>query len=63
MGKSNQKVIAIIDPFLGSGTTMVACEKTGRKCRGVEISPEYCAVVLQRMTDAFPGINIEKVEL
>jgi hypothetical protein len=32
-----------------------------RKCRAIEISPAYCAVVLQRMADAFPGIEIEKL--
>ncbi|MFH0967245.1 MAG: site-specific DNA-methyltransferase [Methanobacteriota archaeon] len=42
----------IIDPFLGSGTTLIACEKTGRNCRGIEISPDYCAVILQRYLDA-----------
>jgi len=52
----------VFDPFLGSGTTMVACENTGRKCRGIEISPAYCAVDLQRMTDAFQGIKIAKVK-
>jgi DNA modification methylase len=52
----------IIDPFAGSGTTMVACQNLSRKCRGIEISPNYCAVILQRMTDAFPGIEIERVK-
>lgn len=47
------------EPFLGSGTTMVACENLGRKCRGIEISPDYCAVILQRMKDSFPAIEIE----
>jgi DNA modification methylase len=42
----------ILDPFLGSGTTMIACENTGRKCRGIEISPDYVAVCLQRYQDA-----------
>jgi len=50
------------DGFLGSGTTMVACENLGRKCRGIEISPAYCAVILQRMTDAFEGIKIERTK-
>jgi len=49
-------------PFLGSGTTMVACQNLNRKCRGIEISPDYCAVILQRMTDAFPGIEIRRIE-
>ncbi len=33
-----------------------------RKCRGIEISENYCAVILQRMTDAFPGIEIRRIE-
>ena len=48
----------LFDPFLGSGTTMVACENLKRKCRGIEISPNYCAVVLQRMKDAFSHLKI-----
>ncbi len=51
----------IYDPFLGSGTTMVACQNLNRKCRGLEISPEYCSVILQRMTDAFPNIEIKRL--
>ena len=51
----------VYDPFLGSGTTMVACQNLNRKCLGIEISPEYCAVILQRMTDAFPGIEIKRI--
>lgn len=50
------------DLFGGSGTSMVASENTGRKCRMVEVTPDYCAVILQRMTDAFPGIEIRRVE-
>jgi len=34
----------VYDPFLGSGTTLIACERLNRKCRAVEISPAYCAV-------------------
>ena len=51
---------SIYDPFLGSGTTMVACQNLNRKCRGIEISPDYCAVILQRMKDAFgiTGIRV-----
>jgi len=51
----------VYDPFLGSGTTMIACQNLNRKCRGIEISPDYCAVILQRMHDAFPGIEIKKL--
>ena len=41
----------IYDPFVGSGTTLIACERLGRKCRAVEISPAYCAVAIQRWVD------------
>lgn len=43
---------AILEPFSGSGTTIIACEQLGRKCRAVEISPAYVAVALQRWADA-----------
>lgn len=51
----------VVDIFGGSGTSMVAAEQTKRKCRMVELSPDYCAVILQRMTDAFPEIEIKKI--
>lgn len=41
----------ILEPFLGSGTTLIACHNLGRKLRGIEISPAYCSVVLQRFLD------------
>ena len=37
----------IYEPFNGTGTTLIACERLGRKCRAVEISPAYCAVSIQ----------------
>lgn len=58
---SSRKGDTVLDPFGGSGSTMVASENTNRKCRMVEISPAYCAVILQRMTDAFPGLEIKKI--
>ena len=39
------------EPFLGSGTTLIACEQLGRRCFGMEISPAYVAVILQRWHD------------
>ena len=51
---------SVYDPFLGSGTTMVACENLQRKCRGIEISADYCAVILERMATAFPALAIER---
>jgi DNA modification methylase len=37
------------DPFLGSGTTMVAAHQLGRTCYGMELEPRYCQVVIDRM--------------
>ena len=42
----------VSDPFLGSGTCLIACEQLHRKCRAIEISPGYVAVALQRCKDA-----------
>ncbi len=42
----------VFDGFLGSGTTLIACEQLGRRCRAIEISPAYVAVTLQRYQDA-----------
>jgi DNA modification methylase len=39
---------AVYDPFLGSGTTLIAAEMTGRRCYGMEISPAYCDVIVKR---------------
>lgn len=41
----------VYEPFSGSGTTIIACENLGRKCRAIEISPAYVAVALQRWAD------------
>ena len=38
----------VIEPFLGSGTTLIACENLGRKCRAIELQPEYVAVAIER---------------
>jgi len=39
----------VLDPFIGSGTTAIACEKLGRKWIGIEISEEYCEIAKQRI--------------
>jgi DNA modification methylase len=38
----------IFESFSGSGTTLIACEKLSRRCRAVEISPDYVAIALER---------------
>ncbi len=42
----------VYDPFLGSGTTLIAAERLGRKCAGMEIDPVYCDVIIQRWMNA-----------
>jgi len=42
----------VADWFLGSGSTLIACEQLGRKCRAMEIDPGYVAVSIQRWADA-----------
>jgi DNA modification methylase len=44
----------ILDPFLGSGTTVIACEQTGRTCAGLEMDPRYIDVTVRRW-QAFTG--------
>jgi DNA modification methylase len=38
----------VLDPFLGSGSTLIAAENTGRICRGVELDPLYVDVIVRR---------------
>lgn len=44
----NHNADVVYDPFLGSGTTLIAAEQLGRKCYGLEISPQYCDVIVRR---------------
>ena len=41
----------VFDPFGGSGTTLIACEKTGREARLMELDPKYCDVIIKRWED------------
>jgi len=50
----------VIDTFLGSGSTLIACEKTKRKCYGMELDPHYCDVIVKRWED-FTGKKAELV--
>lgn len=51
----NVKAINILDPFLGSGSTLIACEKTNRICYGMEIEPLYIDVIIKRWEDYTGG--------
>ncbi|WP_321471455.1 site-specific DNA-methyltransferase [uncultured Paludibaculum sp.] len=41
----------VLDPFGGSGSTLIACEKTGRQARLIELEPKYCDVVVRRFQE------------
>jgi DNA modification methylase len=47
---SSNKGDITLDPFGGSGSTLMACEQTGRVCRTMEIDPHYCDVIVDRYT-------------
>lgn len=49
----------VYDPFIGSGTTAVACEHLGRKCIGIEFDPEYTETVLTRLEKLTKGKRIK----
>lgn len=51
----------VYEPYAGSGTAFVAAQNTERKCRSIEISPAYCAVILERMAIAFPLLKIRQI--
>jgi DNA modification methylase len=60
----------VYDPFLGSGTTLIACETEGRRCFGLEIEPKYVDVIVARwekisggeaILDGSDGLTFAKV--
>jgi len=56
----SDKDAKIIDLFLGSGSTLIACHKTQRRCFGMEIDPKYCDVILSRW-EQFTGKGAQLV--
>lgn len=45
---STSATALVYDPFLGSGTTLIAAEQLGRRCYGLELEPKYCDVIVER---------------
>jgi DNA modification methylase len=45
----------VLDPFGGSGSTLIAAEKTGRQARLVELDPKYCDVIVRRWEEFTGG--------
>ena len=52
---------AVLDIFLGSGSTLIAAERTGRVCYGMELDPHYCSLAIARW-EAFTGEVAEKLK-
>lgn len=50
----------VLDTFSGSGSTLIACEKTGRTCYGMELDPKYVDVIIQRYVDYTENCGIIK---
>ena len=50
----------VLDIFLGSGSTLIAAEKTGRICYGIELDPKYVDVIVQRYVDYTSNTEIKK---
>ena len=59
ISNSSQENAIVIDTFGGSGSTMMACEQTGRICRMMELDPKYASVILRRYVEDFG--NAEQV--
>jgi len=51
IGNNTKGEDIVFDPFLGSGSTLIAAEKIGRICYGIELDPKYCDVIIQRYVD------------
>jgi DNA modification methylase len=49
----------VLDVFLGSGSTMVAAHQLNRKCYGMELDPKYCQVIIDRMLNLDPNLQIK----
>ena len=61
INNSSLKDNIVLDPFLGSGSTLIAAEKTNRKCYGMELDPYYCDVIVKRWEE-FTGKKAERIE-
>jgi len=51
IGNSSKVADSVLDLFCGGGATLIACQKTGRKCYGMELDLHYCDVIVSRWCD------------
>lgn len=59
---SSRKGEIVVDMFGGSGSTMLAAANNGRRARLMELTPNFSAVILERMATAFPDIEIKRID-
>jgi len=59
IGNSSEPGAFVLDPFMGSGSTLIACERTGRLSAGIELDPRYCDVIVARW-EAFTGLQASR---
>ena len=62
ISNSSQESSIVIDTFGDSGSTMMACEQTGRECRMMELDPKYASVILRRYVEDFGNADQVYVE-
>lgn len=62
VNRASLEAETVLDPFMGSGTTLVACAKLGRKGIGIEIDPDYFDISCKRVEEAYrqPDLFIQK---
>jgi len=50
----------VLDPFAGSGTTLMTAAQTNRRAVGVELNPDYCTLIVERLRHANSSYNKER---
>ena len=57
---SSMRGCVVLDPFLGSGSTLMACEQTGRICYAMELDPKFCDVIRKRYFRFINKLNYDE---